>query len=312
MLDATFYDLLMEASNAMYQAMADARARSGEAAEPRPPILALRAGFAESPGWYLVQAAEFAPEPLTVEKLRVRDVYASESLAAALLEIMASEGWLDRAEAGTYALTEAGWAVLQRSRERVRRALEPVELLPAADLAFLLGAFERVIQASLASPTPPGNWCLHHSRNRAPADDSPPLVKLLHYFDDFNAFRDDAHMAAWQPLEPSGAVWEAFALVCSGEATNLEQVYDQLARRGNSRQEYAAALADLARRGWLAPVGAQDAYQVTEAGRTVREQVERLTDSYFYAPWSQLSEAEIARVHGLLLQMQAGMQEMSF
>jgi hypothetical protein len=39
--------------------------------------------------------------------------------------------------------------------------------------------------------------------------------------------------------------------------------------------------------------------------------VERLTDSYFYAPWSHLTEEEIARVHGLLLQMQAGMQEMS-
>jgi hypothetical protein len=136
-------------------------------------------------------------------------------------------------------------------------------------------------------------------------------VKLLQCFDDFNAFRDDAHMAAWQPLEPEGAAWEAFALVCSGEATSAEEAFGKLARRGNSRHEYAAALENLARRGWLAAGSAPGSYLVTEAGRTVRAHVERLTDTYFYAPWSQLTAAEIARVQKLLTQMQAGAQEKS-
>lgn len=308
MLDAALYDLIQETNGAIYEAMAAVRAQSPQPDEPRPPILQLRAGFAESAGWFLVQAVEFAPEPLTVARLRVRDVYASERLVAAFLELMASEQWLDR-RGEAYTLTEAGWAVRARSREQVRQLLAEVKLVSAAELTELLSLLDRLIQASLASSTPPGTWCLAHSRNRAPTDDAPPLLKLLQYVDDFNAFRDDAHMAAWQRYELSGATWEAFALVCSGEAHTAEQIFRQLARRGHTRHEYATALAELHGRGWLEPGAESDAYQTTEPGRLVRAEVEQLTDDYFYAPWSCLTETEVARVHSLLLQIQADLQQ---
>src|SRR5688572_20893176 len=93
-LDAAFYDLLMEAAGAIYTTLAAARRRDPNAAA-LPPILQLRGGLAESPGWFLLQAAEFEPEPLTVAGLRVRDIYASERIVGALLDLMASEGWFD-------------------------------------------------------------------------------------------------------------------------------------------------------------------------------------------------------------------------
>jgi hypothetical protein len=307
MLDAAFYDLLMEASNAIAQAMATARTRLDAPTEPRPPILALRAGYAESPGWFLVQAAESAPEPLTVDLLRVRDTYASERLVQGLLELLASEGWLQRDAADRYALTGEGWAVMHHSRERMRRLLAELAPLTPAATGQLMGLVERLIGASLASPTPPGTWCLAHSRRRAPAEDAPALMQLLQYFDDFNAFRDDAHMAAWQPYEPHGATWEAFALVCGGEATDAATVAEQLARRGYSPAEYAVALASLTERGWLAEGDLPASYQVTAQGRDVRETVEQQTDAYFYAPWSCLSDAEIATLADLLRQFQVGL-----
>ncbi len=306
MLDATFYDALQETGGAIFQAMAEKRARSGEVVEQPPLLLQVRAGLAESPGWYLVQAVEFAPVPLTVARLRVRDIYASERMAQALLEMMASEQWLERI-GDEYRLTEAGWAISRRSRERTRSLLAGMEPLPSGDLTYLLGQIERIIATSLESPTPPGSWCLAHSRNRAPDEDAPPLAKLSQYFSDFNAFRDDAHMAAWQPHEQNGAAWEAFSLISAGEATSANAITSQLAHRGYSSAQYAEALESLARRGWLELASANGDYGVTEAGHAIRDAVERQTDSYFYAPWLFMSESEIVRLKNLLLLLQANL-----
>jgi hypothetical protein len=276
---------------------------SDEPGESPVPILQLRAGLAESPRWYLVQAAEFAPEPLTVARLRVRDTYASPRLVLAILELMASEQWLDRAEE-EYSLTEYGRSVIHRSREATLRMAAGVQSLLAPVLEQLVSLVGRLVQASLESSSPPGVWCLEHSRKRAPDAGAGSVVQLLQYVADFNAFRDDAHMAAWRHYVESGATWEAFALVCGGETNSLETVYQQLAHRGYTVHEYATALEDLQRRAWLEPGPESGTYQPTSTGRSVRQQVEQLTNSYFYAPWSCLSDTEITRVHDLLVQMQ--------
>src|SRR5215467_14202114 len=246
-LNVEMCDLLMETFSALNEGILALSARSGEQSEPVPILLQLRSGFAESPAWFLIQAAEFDPEPLTVANLRVRDVYASERLGKALLELMASEQWFDRNPQGAYSLTPTGHTVLTRIKETPRKLLNQLEQLPAGDVARLASLLGRIIKASKSSPTPPGTWCLTHSRNRAPAEDDPAVVQLYQYFSDFNAFRDDAHMAAWQAQDVGGYLWEAFALVCSGTANSAATVFDQLAHRGYSRSEYAVALAALTR-----------------------------------------------------------------
>jgi hypothetical protein len=310
-LDATFYDLTQEAAGAIFGAMLAAQRRAEAQPEPPPPLLQVRRGYAESPAWFLVQAAEFDPEPLTVENLRVRDVYASERIVAALLELMASEGWLDRDMAGLFHLTAAGRAQYQRLRPRQHAligALEPPPGAQAEQLASLLG---RAIDAGLGSPNPPGTWCLAHSRRRAPAAEVPPLALIFQYSEDINAFRDDAHMAAWSSTGLKGYEWETFSHVCAGQANTADRLFEQLSHRGYSRQEYAAALSELARRGWLAPSGDAGAYQVTETGRHRRGEVEQATDDYFYAPWSGLAKEEIAMVHNLLMNLRDGFQDSS-
>ncbi len=299
MLDVEFYNLLMEAFDALYSVGSTLHTRSGAPPEQQPAILQLRAGRAESPGWFLIQAAEFDPEPLTVENLRVRDIYASERIVQALLELMASEEWLDRSADDAYYLTAKGRAALQHRIQRQRELTAGLMPLPADDLAQLTALLAQLIDASLAAP--PGSWCLAHSRRRAPAHGDPALVRMAQYFSDFNAFRDDAHMAAWQSHQLDGYVWEAFALVCDGEANSATSLFEQLAYRGYSCGEYATALETLTRRSWLEPDATAGAYRVTADGRAARAHVERLTDSYFYAPWSCLAEAQIEELRALLL-----------
>ena len=303
MLDAQLYDLTQETHGAVFEAVRAIAARSGEQHEPPPAILQFRPAFAESPSWFLIQAAEFDPEPLTVEKLRVRDIYGSERLVQAMLELLVSEQWLDRTPDDTYPLIATGRAVITRILARSHSRTASVEPLPAADIARLEGLLRRVIEASLASATPPGTWCLAHSRNRAPGREAAPLAQIVQYFSDFNAFRDDAHMAAFRTYDIPGFVWEAFSYIYTGEIATLDALYDQLARRGYTRGEYSGALDELTRRGWLLPDAALGVYAVTEAGRAVRAEAERQTDIYFYAPWLCLADHEVEAVQTLLTQL---------
>jgi hypothetical protein len=305
-LDAALYDLTQEVYGAIFEAAYARLARSGERREPPPVILQFRAAFAESPSWFLVQAAEFAPEPLTVAKLRVRDVYGSEQLVQAMLEILVSEQWLDRTDVDTYSLTEAGRAVIARILERRHALIAALEPIPAADIAQLEQLLGRVIQTSLVSATPPGAWCLAHSRNRAPGPNAAPLAHIAQYFSDFNAFRDDAHMAAFQAQGVRGFVWEAFSYMCAGAINSLDALHEQLARRGYTRSEYADALDELTQCGWLRHDTEHNSYAVSETGRAVRAEAERLTDLYFYAPWSCLAEDELEIVGALLIQLRDG------
>src|SRR5258706_12922667 len=110
-LDAEFYDLTQDIGGAIFGAMLAAQAPAVAPPVP-PPLLQVRRGLAEAPAWYLIQAVEFDPAPLTVAGLRVRDIYASERIVAALLELMASEKWLHPRAAGGDPPTAGGraWA----------------------------------------------------------------------------------------------------------------------------------------------------------------------------------------------------------
>lgn len=287
MLDAATYELTQRLGSALGGAMA--QVRDAEATPPAtpPPILQLRAGYAESPGWFLIQAAEFDPDPLTVDDLRIRDIYASERLVAALLELMASEQWLIR-DGDTYALAPAGRATLDRILGNRARWLAAVDLPPAAEA--VRKQFATLIARSLECDDPPGTWCLAHSRRRAPSQDAGHAAELMQYVSDFNAFRDDAHMAAWRTLGVAGYEWEAFALVAAGQAQSAHELAAQLAHRGYSSADYAAALDEVAKRGWLARTG--DGFALTTLGEATRDKVERTTNDLFFAPWSGLTVVE--------------------
>ena len=156
-----FYNMTQSLAGGMWGAMAKVRQNSdAPAPEPPPLLLQLRGGYAESPGWYLVQALEFDPEPINVANLRVRDIYASEGVAAALLEMMRSEGWLQRQGDGLV-MTEAGRELITGRLQRTNTLLNQIPLddwqAKTERLESLLG---RIIAASLQADDPPGDMVL--------------------------------------------------------------------------------------------------------------------------------------------------------
>ena len=297
-LDARFYDLIQS----LWGGFAQAMRQHGTATSAVPPLLLqLRGGRAESPGWFMVQAAEFDPEPLTVAGLRVRDIYAAERMVQALLDLMLSEMWLDLTDEG-YVLTEQGREVMGRMQGRTA-VLSQIPLpLAERDVAWLEQTMRLLLEASLQADEPPDTWCLAHSRRRAPAVTASAAEKIFQYVADFNAFRDDAHMAAWSGYDVMGYAWEAFSLVRGGTGKTAVSIYEQLAYRGYTRDEYAHALAQLHARGWLEQER-PGSYFVTPAGQAVWDDVEQLTNSYFYRPWQILSNKELAKLESLLVQL---------
>lgn len=311
-LDAKFYDLTQSLGGAFFAAVAAVRSRSGEEVQPQSPspLLQIQPGRAESPGWFLVQAAEFDPEPLTVSNLRVRDIYASTRMVAALLELMAANNWLDR-RGEAYFLTVEGRSFIQERREIRDQWMATLDPLLKADIALLEALLSRVMEASMSSDDPPGTWCLAHSRNKAPDEEAPIPVKLLQHIGDINAFRDDAHMAAWRPHGLEGYVWEAFSLVAAGTADNAGALWEALSYRGYSRGEYAEALMELAERGWL-DASSSPSFAVAEPGRAIHEAGEQLTDQYFYTPWrTALSQSEITAAADLMIQLREELNGMA-
>jgi len=308
MLNSEFYDLTQSLWSGFSLAMTAVGQRLEASTVPIPsPLLQVQRGMAESPAWFLVQAAEFDPEPLTVAGLRRRDVYASPGIVRAILEMMAAEKWFDR-QGEAYLLTEAGRDLIRHRQAWRDDALAALDPLLKVDLAGLESMLDKVISSCLVSEDPPGNWCLVHSRRRAPAADAAFSVRLFHYVADINAFRDDAHMAAWRPHGVMGYAWEAFSLVCAGRARSAAALFNQLAYRGYSRHDYEHALGYLVSHGWLV-MTRERSFRPSDRGQEVRREVEHLTDRYFYAPWQKsLSEREIATISDLVVQLRHELQ----
>jgi hypothetical protein len=299
--NAELYDFTQNAQGTIYQAAFTSYMNSlsdeERANRPAPPtILQLRGGYAESPGWILVQALEFAPAPLTVETFRVRAVYSAPDLIHGFLELMASESWFDRV-GDAYSLTDAGRIITDGLIERRNKAFANFDFCPEeAERGELL--LSRIIDASLKVGDPPGVWCLAHSVNRARPDVAPKLDKIVQYFSDLNAFRDDSHMAAYRHYDVSGRIWEAFNFVYGEKAANADDLFDQLAYRGWTRLEWGESLSDLENRGWI--YAENDRYFPTDDGQAVFSDVERRTDDYFYAPWDCLSDDEFDELLNVL------------
>ncbi|MBK9051204.1 MAG: winged helix-turn-helix transcriptional regulator [Chloroflexi bacterium] len=311
LVERNFYDWTQNLQGLLWQAAAAIKSRAPQPDQPAPAppvIMQLRRGYAESPAWYMVQALEFDPEPLSVARLRVRAVYSGERIAAALLELLATEGWLDYQGDGDYVPTPAGRDVMERMRQRTGEWLGGLEteLTDLGGLAILLG---RVIASCMATEAD-GPWCLRYSRRRAPGDDAAAVLKINQYCADFNAFRDDAHMASYRPYGVSGQVWEIFWTIWQEQANTVDAIHEALVYRGLSRREVAQAVDELVTRGWVAAAENND-YTITEAGRAVRETAEQVTNERFYAPFVCLSETDLADLLERLARLQTELTQLA-
>jgi hypothetical protein len=260
------------------------------------------AGFGlPSPEWYgwLLPALILEPEPISTAALSVRAAYTAPGIIDERLVTAAAQGFLTPVSETEYRLTEPARVVARGVIDAAYATMAALEPIPPDELERLAALLGRLVESSLAAPEPPGRWCITWSRRSDPGGATPLVQRIDQYLSDLGAYRDDAHLAAWQPLTVDGRAWETLTVIWRGDAATLDDLAQKLSRHGYSRAEYGEAVDDLVARRWLTE--AAGAYRVTSAGHDVRQAAEDLTDDYFYAPWSCLDEDELAQLQDLLI-----------
>jgi len=260
----------------------------------------------EGPVWSLLLAVQtFGPEAISPALLLVRGPYTAAYSYLTRLEAAAAKGYLMQVAPGQFRLTDLGRAHVDRAVKEARAAMAQADPLPTADSQRLAELLDRLVQACLNTPPPPDTWAIRLSYTLMP-ERTPPLPYTEQAISCLNGYRDDAHLAAWQPSGLSATALETLTLLWRGEADSLDSVCERLVRRGHPRQVYAHALVELRARGFVE--GTDDAPHVTEAGRAFREQVEADTDRYFFAPWICLSEADKDELADLAVRLRDGLK----
>ncbi|MCY3656034.1 MAG: hypothetical protein OXG95_05425 [Chloroflexi bacterium] len=254
--------------------------------------------------------AELGLEALSVAEALRRDPYSRPEDFAEEFARLAAAGWLD-AIGGSDDPMITRYVVLPHAREAVGQVdaagdalLADLVAVPDEELARIDELLAAIHAANLAAPEPPARWGAER-RFRSAHASTPLPGRIREAALDLLAYRDDVHLAAWSAhADPAseGGMWNAFSHVWSGAASTAEGIALAAAFRGYDASFYEQALGDLEARGWLVADGVE--YRTTAAGQELRDEVERQTDEWFFAPWAVLGEEGITdlrqRVEALL------------
>jgi len=109
--------------------------------------------------------------------------------------------------------------------------INKVNRFPVEKLKELAGLLEKLVAACTKADFSSGVHCLNISHNGHPQMEPGSLAQIDQHLDDLNAFRDDAHIAAWTPTGVDGHTWEVLSFVWNGEANTAEKLVEQLPYR---------------------------------------------------------------------------------
>jgi predicted transcriptional regulator/DNA-binding MarR family transcriptional regulator len=249
-----------------------------------------------------------APHSFSAADYARRVPYANPARIAAVLEELADEGFVVREGEGRYVIAAKGKEALDGIHAGFYGRLGEFESLPAAELEEIITLLGRIGDAALAAVEPADKYALENSR-RGHYPTRALLGRIDQRLDDLNAFRDVAHIAAWQGYDVPGSTWESYTSIWQGAANSAVALAELRPNRGYTPADYSQSLDELARRSWVEADG--DSYRLTDEGRRVREAVEVETDRLFYAPWAVLDAGEQARLRGLLIDLKLKLEELA-
>jgi hypothetical protein len=263
-------------------------------------------GLADHTIGILLAALTLEPGTISPERLQVRGPYTAAQTYMMRLHAAAEKGFLSEPEPGEFRLSRRGRMTVQKLISDGRKAMisaDPLLVEESCRLAQLLG---RLVQACLFTPPPPDTWSIRLSYQLMPAE-TPPLPYIEQSLSCLQAYRDDAHLAAWQPGGLSAPAMEALTLIWRGEAGSLVGLYNRLAVRGFELHDYQAALGELRRRDLVE--GRDTALRLTPLGSSFRDQVEHDTDLYYFKPWDCLATVDKKELACLLSTLRGGLRK---
>ena len=250
----------------------------------------------------LVQVAYgFSPEPIAPEFLIKRTPYANPDPLVTQMDGAVERGWLEALGGDRYKISARGAEVTAGLFELADGVFGAEQPLPDDELKRIGALLLAVVGTARQLSEPEEKWALSWGEKFDRGPDAPLMVQARRHLLDLLSYRDDVHVAAWQPYGVSGQEWEAFTLVCRGEAATAGELVEKLPYRRYDEAAYQEALENLVTRGWIAEENGE--YAATEQGKALRQEAEDATDRYFDAAWASLSEAEMEELEGLLCKL---------
>jgi DNA-binding MarR family transcriptional regulator len=250
----------------------------------------------------LIAVRTFEPDYTTPAHLLVRDPYSSAELYFSRLATVARQGYLGEVSRGEFRLTPEGRDLVTNFIQEARSAMVDADPLPAEEsqqLAMILG---KLIHSCLETPPFPNPWSIGLSFKLMP-DPDPPLPYTEQAISCLSAYRDDSHLAAWRETGLSATALETLTLVWRKQADTLSEVVERLSYRGHPSDVYVDAVDELEAKGYLK--GLDNQLEVTDQGKEFRDQIERDTNRYFFAPWDNLDDEERLQLETLLKRLVA-------
>lgn len=232
----------------------------------------------------------YDPDPISTSVIQHQTPYTNAEIFFQRFETAAERGWLLPLPGDVYQITSQGRAAVESVLNAAYESMAGLTPLSNSDLMQVRFYLWRLVERCLQMDVPGIKYNLLMSRRGDPGAQVAEIARIEQHLTDLNAFRDDAHLAAWDSYHVNAPTWEVFTLLWRGDASNLDELCKNLAERGHQRSTYTAALQGLVRRGWVMEVGGD--YQVTRNGETIRSAAEVATDRNYYGPWDALAVNE--------------------
>ena len=254
----------------------------------------------------LMAALSFEPQPISPALLSIRGPYTSAEAYLNKLKSAAEADFLIEVDPGMFHLTAQGRLDIQNLMDQGRSLMADSDPLAPGESQRLARLLDHLVRACMDETSPPGKWCVRHAWKLMPSSE-PPLPNAEQALSCLSAYRDDAHLAAWQASGLSAVALEALTCLWRAEVDSLETINQKLSYRGHPTAVYSNALIQLRKLELIA--GGDHSLRLTLHGQAVRDQIEKTTEQYFFKPWSSLNEEQKAELTDLLQRLYNLLQE---
>ena len=246
-------------------------------------------------------AYQLAPDGLTDSLYRKRAPYNNLDAIRENLADAAKAGYLEEEGVGEYRISTKGKDAIEVVHEKFYDHINEVNQFPVEKLKTLADLLETLVGGAARTELSSGILSLDLARGGHPEVEPGTLAEVDQLLDYMNAFRDDAHIAAWISTGVSGQVWEILTFLWNGDANSAEELAEKLTYRSYLAEEYQKALDQLEELGWIK--AREGDYQLTETGKELREKAEEDTNTIYFAPWDVLTAEEIDKLGELLSEL---------